>query len=133
MDLDRFAKRMAEISVGIETEVDKVVRKVALATDQAVVMGTPVDTGRARANWITALDAASPAVTDAVGASAALEQAASVISTYDGDRNTAIHITNNLPYIERLNDGYSAQAPAGYVEAGLQAGVAVVKGAKIII
>jgi hypothetical protein len=32
-----------------------------------------------------------------------------------------MHITNNLPYIVRLNQGYSAQAPAGYVEQGVLA------------
>lgn len=31
-----------------------------------------------------------------------------------------IVIENDLPYVERLNEGWSSQAPAGYVDAILQ-------------
>jgi hypothetical protein len=40
-----------------------------------------------------------------------------VLSGYDG-RQT-IWILNGLPYIERLNEGHSQQAPAGFVETAI--------------
>ena len=31
-----------------------------------------------------------------------------------------VYISNNLPYIQRLNDGYSQQAPENFVESAVQ-------------
>jgi hypothetical protein len=128
---------MAKLGAQVAENADKVVRKVALAADQIVVLATPVDTGRARANWIASLDAASSDVKDGpsspgAGANEALQQARSSVKHYDGDRNASVHITNNLPYISKLNDGSSAQAPANFVRTAVQAAIAVVKGARIV-
>jgi hypothetical protein len=125
----------------MEQGVQATVRKVALAIDQTVVMGTPVDTGRARSNWMVTVGAPSDAVisayapgeggnTAASNTAAALEQGAAVIAGYAG--GSSIHLTNNLPYIARLNDGYSAQAPAGFVEKSVQVAAGVVAGAKVL-
>lgn len=48
--------------------------------------GTPVDTGFARSRWVIA------------------------------ELGPALDIINDAPYIMRLNDGWSGQAPAGFVE-----------------
>lgn len=141
--LSQFSSRMARIAARVPEQADKAVRKAALACDQAIVMATPVDTGRARSNWIASLDVAagdeieaySPGEegsTSGPNAQAALDQAQGVIAGYDGDRNASIHITNNLPYIGPLNDGHSAQAPAGFVSTGVQAGVAAAKTVRIL-
>ena len=124
-DLNDFRRRMTICGKKIERNASTLVRRVALAADQAVVFGTPVDTGRARSNWIVAINSAPEAViepytpgeggsTGARNAQAAIDQGSQVIAGYQsGDE---IHITNNLPYIQRLNDGYSDQAPANFVE-----------------
>lgn len=121
------------------------VRRVALAADQAVVVSTPVDTGRARSNWIVALgDAADSPIeaytpgedrsTEAANTQAALAQGEAVIRGYMGGQGTSIHITNNLPYIQKLNDGSSAQAPANFVETAVQQAVAAMtRGRGIIV
>jgi hypothetical protein len=125
---------MAQVGTNVTKNADKVVRKVALAADQAVVMATPVDTGRARANWIAGLNAAPSQVTDAEDKSGgkAIQQAAGVIAGYDGDKDAEIHITNNLPYIGRLNEGSSYQAPANFVQIAVRRAVGSVKGAKLL-
>jgi hypothetical protein len=117
-------------------------RRAALAIDAAVVISTPVDTGRARSNWQAnlggpadgTLEAYAPGTAGSTGAantSAALDQAKAVIA---GSRpQEAIHITNNLPYIGRLNDGHSAQAPAGFVEVAVLVGVNAVVSAPPIV
>jgi len=84
------------------------VRKTALGLYADLKILTPVDTGRARSNWH--LDIGAPTVK-------LLEPGG------DLDPNTSgytiqktIFISNNLPYIRRLNEGHSQQAPAGFVD-----------------
>lgn len=115
----------------------------ALAADQAVVLATPVDKGRARSNWLVELDAPARTTvepyapglggnTGGANAAAAIAQGQATIALYNGDRNTAIAISNNLPYIGRLNEGSSLQAPAGFVEKAVQAAVKQVQGARLL-
>ena len=35
----------------------------------------------------------------------------------------SIYITNNVPYIDRLNNGWSQQSPAGFVDKAVQVAV----------
>lgn len=107
----------------VTANADRLVRRCALATDAAVVIATPVDTGRARSNWQVELGQAAQGVVDVPDKSgqSAISQGKRVIDTYKS--GTSINLTNNLPYIERLNDGWSAQAPAGFVEKAVQVGV----------
>ena len=139
--LEAFSRRMRIRSEKVVENVDKLVRKVALVADQAIVSATPVDTGRAKSNWIAQLN--SPATqtisayspgelgaTTAQNEQAAIDQASSVISGYNyGDE---IHITNNLPYIQRLNDGYSGQAPTNFVETAVSQAVKAVSSARVL-
>lgn len=129
-----FKKRMHRLGVAVADGADKVVRKVAMVADQTVVMATPVDKGRARANWIAALDAPNTTTTEAVSPSGAeaIAQAAGVVAQYDGDKHQAIHITNNLSYIRPLNEGSSKQAPAQFVEQAVEKAVGAIRGARII-
>lgn len=129
-----FSRRMGDIATGVSQNADKLVKKVAMAIDQTVVMATPVDTGRARANWIASLDAASSSTTQATdkGGAQAIAAARATINGYDGDTNAEVHITNNLEYIGFLNDGSSAQAPSGFIRKAIRAGVSAVKGAKLL-
>jgi len=140
MSFKRFAKRMKKRANNVPREVNKVKRQVALAVDQALVLGTPVDTGTARSNWIVALGASQnetrgayvPLVdgdqSERANAEAAMAQGKGVIS--QAKPGQAIHLTNNLEYIMPLNEGHSAQAPAGFVEEAVDAGCRAVKHAR---
>lgn len=131
-DLHSFAERMRQYGERVERNATVIKRKVALAVDAEVVVQTPVDTGRARSNWQASLNAPAAGTIEAYApgkggntagpnTQAALDQAKSVIA--GAGQESEINITNNLPYIARLNDGWSAQAPAGYVRAGVLAGI----------
>lgn len=136
MDLGSFGRKMRVRGRVVAENADKLTRSVAVAVDSAVVFATPVDTGRARSNWQAELDAPAGGTVATLGGGAAqqsIDKAQAVIQQYNGDGNSSIHITNNLPYIGRLNDGWSAQAPSGFVEAAVHAGAARVKGAKLTI
>ena len=105
----------------VEAEVTQNLQKLALNVDAAVVMATPVDTGRARGNWIVSLNAPTSYSTVNVSSSGseAISQGAGVISTAKGDDD--IYISNNLVYIQKLNDGHSKQAGKYFVERAVDA------------
>lgn len=139
--LAQFASRMKVRAKELDEGVDKIVKRTSLIADQALVMGTPVDTGRARSNWQVGIDASVKGVREpfssgkALGigeganSGAAIAHAEQVISTRKSKQD--IHIVNNLSYIGRLNDGHSAQAPAGFVERAVQQAVSAARQSKV--
>ena len=111
-----------EKSLSVEDDLiefaNKETRITALKVLRGVVLSTPVDTGRAKGNWRVGVNVdpteeinredKAGAITISVGAGQ--------IESAKGIGLAEIFVSNNLPYIERLNDGYSAQAPAKFVE-----------------
>lgn len=77
-------------------------------------LGTPVQDGNARANWIPSVGAPS----SETGQAAATTGAAQVATLELGQGD--LYLTNRTPYIRRLNDGHSKQSPALFVEAALE-------------
>ena len=131
----QFQRNMKQRGRNVEDNADQLVRKAALAIDAVLVLATPVDTGRARANWQVELNRPAEGTTTNVSPSGreALEQGKSTIAGYRGGTpDAAVHITNNLPYIGKLNEGHSAQAPAGFVEEAVLTGASTVRGAKLL-
>lgn len=133
--LQDFGRRMRLRGQSVADEADQLTRKVALAALSTVTTETPVDTGRARSNWLVALDSPRRDVIESYGkdgsAEAATASGSAVISGYRNGQ--AIYITNNLPYIGRLNDGWSAQAPAGFVETAVAAAVREVGQGQLVV
>lgn len=136
--LKQFAVRMRGQAAKIPDRADQITRQVALAADRTVVLATPVDTGRARANWQATLGApavgtvdSAPGKTASVGTTTSRN--AGVIAGYTGGPNAAIFLTNNLPYIVPLNNGHSKQAPAGFVERAVDAVTRAAKRARLIV
>jgi len=139
--LNQFSIDFTLAALQITENIDEGVRKVALAIDQAVVIATPVDTGRARSNWLVTVGSQSetdipPYVPGSQGSTAgpnvqkALDQAKAAVAAYKGAG--AIFITNNLPYIQRLDEGWSKQAPAGYVSRAAEAAAKAVGSLSIL-
>jgi len=120
--LRRVSRRLGDFAVDLQ-------RQVAIAIGEDVVRSTPVDTGFARGNWLPGLNApplvpASTLDPTALAAPARIAAAAELLRLGD-----TFYITNNAPYIDLLNRGYSPQAAAGYVarsvDRGLQAGIQI--------
>ena len=89
---------------------------IGLVLLSGIVRKTPVDTGRARGNWITSVasvDARQLEQFDKSG-SKAINDAASKLEAYP-DTLPEIYVQNNLPYALRLENGHSKQAPSGMV------------------
>ena len=85
-----------------------------MAIDRQLVKQTPVDTGLARSNWLAGVNRARTDTGPILGPAAAIALVRSQIATVKtGDY---VVLSNNLPYINRLNAGWSSQAPAQYVD-----------------
>lgn len=88
-------------------------REIAFALFAKILYRTPVDTGRARQNWIVTLNGGSLAYNpDAAKGGTVLADGRRVIYNAKGD--DTIIIQNNLPYIEKLEyGGYGPNSPSG--------------------
>jgi len=126
IDINKLERSFDVIKVQLKEVSLKEIRRVAFAIDGQLVANTPKDTGRAQANWLPALNVPNR---DKIGKpgnrfpnaeSLAAERILAVTRNLKlGDR---IYLSNNLPYIQRLNDGHSKQAPIGFVERAVQVG-----------
>jgi len=98
---------------------ETVMRAVSLKLFSAIIKASPVDTGRFRGNWQTT--GATPATgliagVDVTGAKAVNSAATFITNAPGWDVFT---LTNNLPYSERLEYGWSKQAPVGMVRVNI--------------
>lgn len=116
---DNFRRFSAAVGRFAERDVPKAVAdataKIALQALRGVVLKTPVDTGRARGNWNTSVGSPSPEIGDTTdkGGGATISGGATVILS--ARPFSTIWLSNNLPYIQRLEHGWSGQAPNGMV------------------
>jgi hypothetical protein len=130
---------VAEIMASLDREVAQELQDTADRTAGALVYATPVGNpslwqskapasyvpGHARRNWHATIGSKSsselPGV-DASGQVALMEIRAAVKEWVNrSGKHEKFYIQNNVPYIERLNDGWSSQAPAGFVEKAILA------------
>lgn len=101
-NLREFTHALEEFaSVSTPAQIRTVQRVIALKALRGIVKKTPVDTGRARANWQVTLGV--PAAGQVEGNPNPVAVGSKVISglhAFD-----VVYITNNLPYIEVLENG----------------------------
>lgn len=94
----------------------KVAQNSLMRVGGSIVAKSPVDTGRFRANWMSAYGAADDSTTDALSASGS-ESIGRLEAKINGLAvGQVLYFTNSLPYAYRLEyDAWSQQAPAGMV------------------
>lgn len=110
-----FAAELQRARVAIVNETDETRQAITIELFSSVILDTPVDEGRARGNWQTTNHVPAERIIsrlDKSGSSVVDEVIARVSNSETGG---TLYLTNNLPYIERLENGYSGQAPAGMV------------------
>lgn len=100
----------------LDRKADQAMRGLALELTGRIVRRTPVDTGRARGNWHADIGRPRRTVTDAVDPSGGGTIAAASAATAQLAVGRSWFLTNGLPYIRRLEDGWSLQAPSGMVK-----------------
>lgn len=142
-DNSQFKRQIeAAFTLKVLNRSDEALRAAYLAIGAAVTLGTPVGNpslwkskpppgyvgGTARRNWQASLNAPASGEmreTDPSGA-AALRLQETTAGQFTTRRHQSIWLTNNLPYIGALNDGWSTQAPAGFVEEAIRVGVELI-------
>jgi HK97 gp10 family phage protein len=95
VDVREFERKLEKAGKDIEKTMNESIKSAAFETEGILKSnpsqgGTPIDTGRARSSWKTAKA---------------------------GDDWT---VSNNVDYIEYLNEGSSQQAPENFVEKAVQ-------------
>ena len=130
----QFAERMNAIAKKFGDNASETVRRAAIAADYVAVNATPVDTGRARANWRVGIG--NPVLTYNEddfdqGGGATVRNNESVISLWEVGKGP-IFISNNVPYIVPLDRGSSAQAPSGMSSLAIQAARAQLGSARLL-
>lgn len=114
-----------DITTRINNRLDERVRAATIGVFSSVIKMTPVDTGRARGNWQCTIG--QPATTKNWQSDAEM----AMIATVPNHAGMKVYLTNNLPYIQKLEyggygtgegatikttrDGFSVQAPYGMV------------------
>lgn len=119
-----------KVSKAIDVFVDKkndLLQAQAVRLFSEIIIGTPVDKGRARANWFLSQNIPSNKTTENTQPSTAFKDIPKKIF------GKKIFLTNNLPYIEVLefggfpkkstektSRGFSRLAPGGWVRVALK-------------
>ena len=111
-----FALNLAKQIEAAKEQAELVAKKITIELFSRVIEKSPVDTGRFRANWncsIGSPDLSTSESTDPSGSGAISKVTSTVVSYTLNDQS--VFLTNNLPYAERLENGWSKQAPNGMV------------------
>lgn len=115
-----FASDLRAYAEKTKVDLGRFTRRVALQVEASCVGLSPVDTGRFRANWFVGIGSpyrVTVETTDKDGG-ATIQRAANALGSWTpGD---TIWISNSLPYAERLEYGWSGQAPQGMVRLTVQ-------------
>lgn len=107
-DITRFVEKA-------KGNVDKAVRQTVVLAAQGVILGSPVDTGRFRANWNFSPDSPNLAHAEHFDPSGAATLARIQSQVAEMKAGGVAYLANGLPYGPRLEMGYSKQAPQGFV------------------
>lgn len=125
----------------IKSNTSLLVRRCATVVIEELAVRTPIDSGRAKSNWIVTLNSPTIARIEphhfgVLGSTApqtiktVQARAAIVINRFKiGD---TVIIQNNLDYIVDLEKGSSKQSPAGFIHQSLARIPIVVQGTQIL-
>lgn len=134
---ERLEKRAETIGeVGHEKKVE-----AASAMLKMLVEVTPVDESTALSNWQVGVgrpvgSEIPPYVRGSKGSTAGASRSAAIAEGLERIKNSQpgqpIYLSNLVPYIRRLNQGWSAQAPAGFVDRALMLGREIVRTVRFV-
>lgn len=106
-----------ELIEELEDNTEKFVRALGLEAMGRLMRKTPVDTGRARANWNASVGSPKREVDEDLRASDVRSQQQSAEQEIaEFGPGESLYLTNALPYIPPLEDGHSDQAPQGMIK-----------------
>lgn len=102
------------------------VQEVAVNLMSVLTIKTPVDTGVARYNWQVSIGNTEDSTLEysgAPGSAGGRAMSREMPTMLSINLGQIVWAQNNLPYIERLNNGWSEQAPVNFVEEAMRVAV----------
>lgn len=122
-----FSQDLAKFYSKTSRKLDLLVKKVVIDMGTRIVLRTPVGNpelwkseapigyvgGRARANWQYGTGEMPSGILDTIdlGGNNTVNK---IVGGVQASKSASIHwVANNLPYIKRLEEGWSTQAPQG--------------------
>ncbi|AYY91110.1 hypothetical protein [Acinetobacter baumannii] len=102
-------KKPTSFSLDVVKNAEDQVKKITMDTVQSLVVSSPVDTGAYRASHIVSIGSGDYGVRGPE--TNAIQDAA--IQVVKFKLGNLVYIQNNQPYAERLENGWSDQAPLG--------------------
>lgn len=91
--------------------VEQAARKIAFEAFSRVIARSPVDTGRFRANWNVSYGTPNYQTTERALGGGEAEALKALTLPVGG----IVYLSNGLPYAQRLEFGWSKQAPNGMI------------------
>jgi hypothetical protein len=107
-----------DVTSRIQQRVNQQVRAVTIGVFSSVIRMTPVDTGRAKGNWQCTIGSPANTILDIEDPTGTIAEGA-MIATTPNQAGSKVYLTNNLPYIQKLEYGHSTKAPAGMVRVSI--------------
>ena len=102
-------------------KMDLAVRKISLEMFSRIILKSPVDTGRFRANWQVAIGSIPSGTLDLYDKTGTATVSKADLKLMGAKAGDTIYLANNLPYAIALEEGHSkTQAPQGMVALTVQ-------------
>lgn len=105
-----FATQLKSATATTNKNMNEVWKRSVVQAFAQTVVKTPVDTGAARSSWLLGGSNDGGVGTNTVN----------VTTQSIPDIGGSVLLYSNIPYIERLENGYSQQAPKGMVRTTVQ-------------
>jgi hypothetical protein len=105
-EIDNFARMIPDKAILMQ-------KKIVLEALRRLVMKTPVDTGHARMNWQVTIGKPANGEIEGYDKEGKKTIARGLAAIKDLSAYKVVWISNNVTYIEFLEDGSSKQAPEG--------------------
>lgn len=137
-----FSSDVSRWVSGVQVKTQAQAKYIVLEMFSRVVQRTPVDTGRARANWTVSFDAPAPYVARPADKGDGMNYLLSQLQKFK--LGQTVWLTNGLPYIrvleygeypnpskgEKTVNGFSKRAPQGMVRVTVAEFGQIVRGSK---
>jgi len=126
---DSFSQQIKQYAEKYNKRLEDVVTDFAVGVSSAIIQRTPVGNpslweskappgyvgGRARANWLPSIGQPETSAIDSTS-----DSTTRITAIKDKIPGNVFYLTNNVPYIERLEYGWSKQAPKGMVRVSIR-------------
>lgn len=139
--LRAFERNILDLVRGLEEAVGGIVAEVGERVHGALVLATPVDRDpgaddrRAQSNWLVGINSADFSYVPLRSENETIRAGQTVLRGRVLKAADEVVIANGgtkIPYLGLLNDGYSKQAPAGFVTLAIQAGARAAGEARLL-